>query len=152
MRHSVLQRIHLIAGLLGLVAFLLTGLFMDRRLDHLVGMPDGPRALYRSGHIYILFSALLNLLLGVYLTTPASRAARVVQYLGSALLLGALFLLLYGFIVETPRAIIERPMIREGIVWSLGGVIAHGVAGLLTLVGREDRAQSREPPAQQHHQ
>ncbi len=64
--------LHLLFGILGLVAFLFTGQFMDRRLDHLVGMPDGPRALYRSGHIYILFSALLNLLLVLYVVSSPS--------------------------------------------------------------------------------
>lgn len=116
-----------------LLAFLGTGQFMDRRLDHLVGMADAPRALYRSSHIYILFSALLNLVLGAYLVRSPFLAGRLLQYLGSALLLAAAGLFLYGFFIETPLAMIERPMIRRGIYWSLYGVLLHGTAGVLQV-------------------
>ena len=122
-------------GIAGLAVFLATGQYMDRSLDHLVGMPDAPRALYRSGHIYILFSALLNLLLGVYVVASAPRMTRALQYAGSALLVGGLALLVYGFIVETPLAVVERPMTREGIMWSLGGVLLHGIAALAAARG-----------------
>ena len=128
---SALRRLHLTVGIVGILAFLGTGQFMDRRLDHLVGMADAPRALYRSAHIYILFSALLNFLLGVYLRPARPRIARLAQYLGSAFLVLSLALLLYGFFVETPLAMIERPRIRIGIVWSLWGALLHGGAGLL---------------------
>lgn len=128
-----MKRLHLLVGLAGVVTFVLTGQYMDRWLNHLDGMPDAPRALYRSGHIYILFSALLNLLLGLYIVTSTARTSRWIQYVGSALLIGALGLFVYGFVVETPLALVERPMTREAIVWSLGGVLFHGVA---VAVGR----------------
>lgn len=130
---SKLKWIHLAVGILVLLAFLGTGQFMDRRLDHLVGMPDAPRALYRSSHIYILFSALLHLVLGAYLVRSPSLAGRLLQYLGSGLLLAAAGLFLYGFFIETPLAMIERPMIRRGIYWSLYGVLLHGTAGVLRV-------------------
>ncbi len=125
-----LNWIHIVAGIVGLLAFLGTGQFMDRRLDHLVGMPDGLRVLYLSAHIYILFSGLLNLILGVYLVRSASRPGRVIQYFGSALLLSSLVFFLYGFFVETPLGLIERPKIRSGIVCSLLGVLLHGASAL----------------------
>jgi len=128
---DVVNRTHLLVGLAGLAAFLLTGQYMDRWLSHLDGMPDGPRALYRSGHIYILFSALLNLVLGVYVVTSAGRTSRWLQYVGSALLVGGLGLFVYGFFAETPLALVERPVTREAIVWSLGGVLFHGTSMLV---------------------
>jgi hypothetical protein len=76
------KRLHLLCGVLGLAIFLATGQYMDRWLNHLDGMPDGPRALYRSGHIYILFSASLNLLLGVYVAASPGRTSRILQYVG----------------------------------------------------------------------
>ena len=130
---SKLKWIHLVVGIAVLLAFLGTGQFMDRRLDHLVGMADAPRALYRSSHIYILFSALLHLMLGAYLVRVPFLAGRLLQYLGSALLLAAAGLFLYGFFIETPPGLIERPMIRRGIYWSLYGVLLHGTAGLLQV-------------------
>lgn len=139
MTHRVWKRVHLLVGIAGLTAFVLTGQYMDRWLSHLDGMADGPRALYRSAHIYILFSALLNLLLGTYVMPVRGRFVRGLQYLGSALLLATPVLLLYGFIVETPQGAIERPMIREGIYWALGGVLMHGLAAVC------DRAPATKP-------
>jgi hypothetical protein len=131
-RHR-LRWLHLGVGVLGVAVFLFTGQFMDRRLGHLEGMPDGPRALYRSAHIYILFSALLNLLLGIYVVTSYRRGVRILQYLGSTLLLIAPLLFTYGFFVETPLGTVERAMTREAIYLSLGGVLVHAVAVLLDL-------------------
>jgi hypothetical protein len=125
-----MKRLHLAVGMLGLGAFGFTGLFMDQRLDHLEGMPDGPRALYRSGHIYILFSALLNVVLGAYGVASPQHGVRLLQYLGSALLVTAPVLFVYGFFVETPLGRIERPLTREAIYLSLAGVLVHAAAGV----------------------
>ncbi|PYS73641.1 MAG: hypothetical protein DMF69_04235 [Acidobacteria bacterium] len=65
-----MKRFHLIFGLLLVIAFLLTGQYMDRFLQHLQSMPDGPRMLYRSRHIYILLSGLINLGIGAYFISP----------------------------------------------------------------------------------
>lgn len=63
-----MKRIHLIFGVFVVVAFLLTGQYMDKYHNHLVGVPDGPRLLYRTRHIFILLASLLNLGLGAYFT------------------------------------------------------------------------------------
>lgn len=139
MTRRVWQRLHFLTGIAGLVAFLLTGQYMDRWLSHLVGMADGPRVLYRSAHIYILFSALLNLLLGTYFVPVHGRFVRALQRVGSVLLLAAPVLLLYGFIVETPLAAVERPMIRGGVYCALGGVLMHALGVLC------DRGAGIEP-------
>jgi hypothetical protein len=128
-RSDWLRSLHLVIGIAGVFVFLGTGQFMDRTLDHLRGMPDGPRALYRSGHIYILFSALLNMLLGAYMTRPTTAAGRWIQYAGSLLLVGALGFFIAGFFIETPLALVERPMVRRAIVWSLVGAALHTLVG-----------------------
>lgn len=56
--------LHFWIGVGGLIVFALTGQYMDRALDHLVGMSDGPRMLYRSAHIYILLASTMNLVYG----------------------------------------------------------------------------------------
>lgn len=124
----ILAWIHLLAGAMGILAFLATGLFMDRSLDHLVGMPDAPRALYRSAHIYLLFSALINVVLGSYVVLGSRTWLRWLQYAASTLLLISIAMFLYGFIVETPLAQVERPVIREGIYLSFAGVLIHAAA------------------------
>jgi hypothetical protein len=132
----MLRWLHLVVGTAGVVAFIGTGLFMHIRLDHLVGMADGPRALWRSGHIYILFAALLNVVLGLYLARSPSKVGRAIQSMGSVLLLASLGLFLYGFFVETPLALIARPMTRNGIFAAFGGVLLHAVGGMLRAGGR----------------
>ena len=79
----MLRRLHLAIGIAGLIAFIFTGQYMDRALDHLAGMRDLPRMLYRSAHIYLLFSALLNLVLGFYLVETAGRSRRWLRRAGS---------------------------------------------------------------------
>jgi hypothetical protein len=130
-RSALLQRAHLAIGLLGVVVFVGTGLYMDRSLAHLEGMPDAPRVLYRSGHIYILLSALVHLILGAYVTPRESAAGRALQLLASLLLLAATTLFIYGFIVETPLGLVERPMTRVAIELSLGGVLLHTMVAVL---------------------
>jgi hypothetical protein len=119
------RRAHLIVGALALAAFVLTGQYMDRVHAHLVGMPDGPRMLYRSAHIYLLFASLINLLLGAYLTRAAAGAARVLQTLGSVVLLTTPLLFLGAFAVEPGLRELLRPWARPGIYLSLAGVLAH---------------------------
>ncbi|CAN5868412.1 hypothetical protein BH23GEM9_BH23GEM9_29590 [soil metagenome] len=105
--------------------FLGTGQYMDISLAHLRGMEDAPRALYRSGHIYILMCSLMHLLLGAYATPRNSRLGRGVQYLGSAALTAALGMFVYGFWMETPLAQIDRPLTRVAIELALAGTLLH---------------------------
>jgi hypothetical protein len=120
-----MRRLHLAVGWVALVGFLLTGQYMDRVHAHLVGMPDGPRLLYRSAHIYLLFAALLNLLLGAYLRLARTRSLRLVQQAasGAILLLPGLFAL--AFFLEPGMAELERPWARPAIYLSLAAVLAH---------------------------
>ena len=122
---------HLFVGIGAFYAFGRSGQFMDQQLDHLVGMPDGPRALYRSGHIYLLFTALIHLLLGIYLVPSASFLGRSAQFAGSAFLFSALWLFITGFYVETPLGLVERPSVRAAIKFSLNGVFFHGLGAVL---------------------
>jgi hypothetical protein len=127
----VMSRMHLAIGLTGLLIFLGTGQYMDINLAHLRGMADGPRALYRSGHIYILLCSLMHFLLGAYVTPRDSTLGRAAQYLASTALTTALALFVYGFWVETPLAQIERPMTRAAIELALVGTLLHSVAAVV---------------------
>src|SRR5437868_3993345 len=95
-----MRRLHLVVGLVGLAAFLASGQYMDRVYDHLRGLDDTRRMLFRSTHIYLLFAALLNLALGLYLVAEAPAWRRWLQRLGSALVAAAPVLLAAGFLIE----------------------------------------------------
>jgi len=122
-----MRRLHLIVGAASLLAFLLTGQYMDRVHAHLVGMPDGPRLLYRSAHIYLLFAALLNLLLGAYIAPVTGRALRAVQWAASAVLLAIPGLFSVAFFREPWLEDLERPWARPAIYLSLAAVLVHVV-------------------------
>jgi hypothetical protein len=130
MRPMSLRRLHLMVGVGSVVAFLLTGQYMDLWLGHLEGMPDLPRLLYRSGHIYLLFAGLLNLVLGLYLDESPGGFGRAVARVGSVLILMAPALLIIGFGREAVRTDLERPYARLAIYASFGGVLLHALSRL----------------------
>jgi len=123
----VLRQLHLAVGIGGLIAFIFTGQYMDRALDHLAGMRDLPRMMYRSAHIYLLFSALLNLMLGFYLVEAAGRSRRWLRRAGSVPVLLAPPLLLLAFFNEPGLSSFERPYARLAIYGCLLGVVLHTV-------------------------
>src|SRR4029453_8905786 len=95
-----MKRFHLIFGLLVVLVFLLTGQYMDKVHNHLEGMPDGPRMLYRTRHIFILLSGLLHLGIGSYFRYRLERTHRILQLLGSLLITIAPLLFVIGFFQE----------------------------------------------------
>jgi MFS-type transporter involved in bile tolerance (Atg22 family) len=114
-----------IVGVAALVGFVLSGQYMDRVQGHLVGMADGPRLLYRSAHIYWLFAALLNLVLGAYLELAPAGWPRRVQQAASAVLLVVPGFFVAAFAAEPHLSGLARPWARPGIYLSLAAVTAH---------------------------
>jgi len=106
------KRYHFWVGFLGVIAFLLTGQVMDRAYDHLQGMPNETRMLFRSTHIYILLASMINLVLGVYLSPPDQKHKIVLQASASILVLAAPCLLLLAFFTEPQMADLARPFSR----------------------------------------
>lgn len=131
MQNSI-RRTHLIVGLAGVAAFLGTGLYMDRVHGHLHGYDDTVRMLYRSTHIYLLLSASINVMTGLYLRPAESTSRRLLQGLGSVALLVGPPLFLAAFCVEPYLSDLARPWSRIAIYLTLAGVVLH----LLSAVTR----------------
>jgi hypothetical protein len=125
-----MKRFHLIFGGVVILIFILTGQYMDKFLHHLEGMPDGPRMLYRTRHIYILLSGLLNLGIGTYFTYGWTRLRRVLQFLGSALIVAATALFITGFFWEAKLTGLETPWSGQGIYLLAYGTLLHFISGL----------------------
>jgi hypothetical protein len=106
-KHSPLRWLHVLVGVTGVFIFLNTGQYMDKQLDHLRGMDLGPRALYRSAHIYILFASLLHLMLGAYLKQANGIIQIAIQIAASLMMLFALGLFVWSFYSETSLQLIE---------------------------------------------
>ena len=125
-----MKRFHLIFGFVVIIIFVLTGQYMDKFLQHLEGMADGPRMMYRSRHIYILLSGLLNLGIGAYFSYRVTRWRRVVQYVGSGLIVAATALFISGFFWEPKLAGLETPWAGQGVYLLAYGTLLHLVSGV----------------------
>ena len=125
-----MKRFHLIFGLLVIVVFLLTGQYMDKFLQHLDGMPDGPRMLYRTRHIFILLSGLLNLGIGTYFSYGVTRWRRVLQFIGSGLIVVATALFVVGFFTEAKLSGLATPWSHRGMYLITYGALLHFFSGL----------------------
>jgi hypothetical protein len=125
-----MKKTHLIFGACVVLAFLLTGQYMDKFHNHLAGMPDGPRLLYRTRHIFILLSGLLNLGMGAYLTPRSETWRRTMQLLGSLLIFAAPFLFLIAFFYEPNLTNLYTPLSHWGTYSIATGVLLHVISGV----------------------
>lgn len=127
-----MTRVHRWFGIALLVVFALTGQYMLRA--HVAEMTAGPRLLYRSRHIYILFAALLHLTLGTFLVRRMDRRARTLQTIASALLVIGSSLLIAAFF-DDPRHIDGVPLhlaLSGGGIRAVAvGTLLHAIAGAL---------------------
>lgn len=123
MRSTLIKTLHFWIGLVGIFVFILTGQYMDHEYIHLGGMPDGPRMLFRLGHIYFLLASVINLVLGVYWLRATRKVSRLIQTLISVIVLLSVFLLLVGFFTEPHMDNLLRPYSRLGLYGIFGAAI-----------------------------
>jgi hypothetical protein len=125
-----MKRIHLIFGMCVVVSFLLTGQYMDKYYNHMASMPDAPRLLYRTRHIFILLAGLLNLGIGAYFTYRVQTWRRTIQLLGSLLIFAASFLFLIAFFYEPNLSNLHTPLSHWGTYTIAIGALLHVVSGV----------------------
>jgi hypothetical protein len=107
-----LKHLHFWTGIIGVIVFLLTGQYMSLVLDQLKDIPDGPRMLYRSAHIYLLLVSLINLATGVYLEPNSIKRAKILQYFVSIVFIISPFFIITGFFLESNLTELVRPYTR----------------------------------------
>jgi hypothetical protein len=112
------------------VAFLLTGQYMDKVYHHMVGVPDGPRLLYRTRHIFILLAGLLNLGIGAYFTYRVETVQRAMQLLGSLLIFTGSVLFLVAFFYEPHLSNLRTPLSHWGTYTLATGAVLHVLSGV----------------------
>jgi hypothetical protein len=113
------SRAHWIVGLLTLLIFPLTGLYMR----HVVGvshLDSVPRLVFRSRHLFLLLAGVANIALSN--SQPSHRAQRV----ASVLILGAPFFLIAAFFIDPPRGLHSSTSFRLGMYsfWIAGVILA----------------------------
>jgi len=81
-------------------------------------LSDSIRLMFRSRHIYILASGVVNLMVGLYMRRQAMGWRGIVQMIGSGFLLASPILLILAFSVEPQRGF------RAETWWSHAGLYA----------------------------
>jgi hypothetical protein len=132
-------------GMLGIIAFLLTGQYMDRFHGHLAGMSNEQRLLFRSTHIYLLLASAIHIPLGLYFHWPAGRFRKGLIVMGSTLLIAAPIMLLIGFAREPWMTELARPFTRPALFGTLAGIVLHLLGGI--RIGRADDQVKEMSPA-----
>lgn len=125
------SRAHWVVGLLTLLIFPLTGLYMR----HIVGVPHldtVPRLIFRSRHLFLLVAGVANLALSN--SQPFHRAQRV----ASVLILIAPFFLIAAFFIDPTRGIHSSTIFRLGMY-------SFWIAGILLAIVNRPRRE-RTPP------
>jgi len=141
--------LHLTVGIIGVVGVVGTGQYMDRVHDHLRGMDDARRLLFRSTHLYLLFGSLVNMALGLH-HRPAHGWRRWVRALGSTLVLATPFLAAAGFFVEPWLTDLDRPYTRPATYGCLAGMLLHLLAiSAPTVRGERDEQQRLDGRAEE---
>ncbi len=127
---------HIVFGIIVFAVFTQTGEYMRADFPDKDAISQEFRLLMRSRHIYILFSALIHLGIGVYFRMNRTLAQKVIQIAGSAMLAASSSLLVWAFIAETYSLQRFSDISRFGIYTSLAGVVLHLIGGFR---GKHDR-------------
>jgi len=121
--------VHLIFGIVLFVVFTITGRYMRADFPDKDAIPPELRILMRSRHIYILFSALIHLGLGVYLQLRPRLWQKIIQISGSAMLAYSSVLMVWAFAVESYQLHRFSNLSRSGIYAALFGIGLHIIGG-----------------------
>lgn len=135
-----MKRLHFITGIATVLVFFGTGLYMNLNFPDLYRENETIRYMFRANHVYLLFSGLMNLLLGLSGAVAIVRWKILFQSAGSWIILVSPFLFLAAFVLEPPQASPVRPITLVAVFLSLLGVAAHLVGGY----DRSPRAQSSQ--------
>lgn len=130
---------HRLVGIVGVLVFLGTGVYLATGFPELHGGDAAIRYQFRANHAYILLSSLANGLVGIHAGPAESAPRATAQRLGSALLLLAPAVFVVAFFVEPPRARPERLITTTAVVMLLAGTALHALARL--------RRRTPPPPA-----
>ena len=120
-QESLLVKAHRMVGVVGILVFIGTGLYMRIAKHGLQGLEPLPRMMFRSAHIYLLLSSLINLAIGV----SFNRLRTKVQNIASVLILIAPPLMLTAFFVEPGLNSFERPFAGPAIYALFAGMLLY---------------------------
>ena len=112
-------------GLATIGLFLVTGILLRRHHVHLLPVDSGLRMLFRSRHVYLLFSGLVNLSLGLRFVLPAPGRGSSLALVGSSLTLVSPALLAIAFFLEPMGSGQFGPVSFLGVIAAFVGVLSY---------------------------
>lgn len=120
--------LHRWVGLTGVAIFIASGISM--RLSHVEHIPEGAALhfIFRSRHIYLLFSALLNIAVGLAPSLPESGRGSRIGIIGSALIIVSPVLMALGFFMGPLMTQHENELSRFGVYAAALGMLLYGLA------------------------
>jgi hypothetical protein len=130
-----MRKLHFAVGLAGIAAFIGTGVYMRAGFPDLHAANEVLRYLYRSNHVYILLSSLINVALGVHLRAAEPGWRATVSFVGSLMALAAPAVLCLAFFLEAPVASPERVLTFTGVATLTAGIALHALGGARRSVG-----------------
>ena len=122
-----LGRMHRWVGIATIAVFLITGVLMRRHHLNLLALDSGMRLLFRSRHVYLLFSGLLNLAIGLRFALPPAGTGALVALIGSILILISPFLLGAAFVLEPLTSGTVGPVSTLGVIAAFSGVLGYSL-------------------------
>jgi len=131
-----MRTLHLSVGAAVLVAFLLTGQYMDYLDVRSGSLGETTRVMFRSRHIYVLLAGLVNLGVGAYFVRREAGWRRNLQLAGSLSVLVAPALLLVAFFAEPGGPELPRHFTLPAVELLTAGTILHALSGLRRKVVR----------------
>lgn len=117
---------HLFIGLFFLLVFLGTGVYMSTNFPELYGNSEEIRMMYRSTHIYILMSSLVNIAIANYCISPSVNKLGIwFSKFASFLIMITPLIFFTAFVTEPPSYLVDRPFSFYGVLFLLIGVLLH---------------------------
>ncbi|HEV8486938.1 MAG TPA: hypothetical protein VGV87_25560 [Blastocatellia bacterium] len=132
--------LHKLTGIVTVLIFLGTGAYMRFNSPALFESDPTVRMMFRSTHIYILLSGLLNLGIGSYLLLSRQRWRRILQLIGSSFVLVAPVLLICAFFYEPSSRSVERPLTLPAMLLLMIGTLSHLLSNTGSSMVEGDRA------------
>lgn len=115
-----MKKVHLLSGLVMVFVFVLSGQYLEATLPP-EGPLDGNRMMWRASHLYLMMSAVVNVMAGLYYRPFSFAPAMWVQRLGSGLIIASQPVLLTAFAIEPARFSVDRFYTRVGCDFLLYG-------------------------------
>lgn len=100
---------------------------MKLNFNQLIDMELMSRALFRTGHLYILLFGLINISLGINFQLSQNGVLKNIQKIASGFIFIATILVIYSFFTELPSSKIDRPIASLSLYLILAGVSFHGL-------------------------